>query len=59
VSSERLTIIKSRYTAGELKLTDDLYWENLCPQLFEDTNFKKIKNNIKCLEQLLLDERRI
>lgn len=58
VSNERLTIIKSRYISEELNSTDDLHWENMCPQIFEDTNFKEIKNNIKRLEQLLLNERR-
>lgn len=53
VSNERLTMIKKRYDAKKSKLADNSYWENMCPQLFEDTNFKEIKNNIKRLEKLL------
>lgn len=57
MTSERLATIKSQYKK-EIKISDDSYWEYLCPELFEDNSFKKIKNNIKCLEQFLLLERR-
>lgn len=58
MTNERISAIKNQH-GQETKIEKDLYWEYLCPEIFNDGNFKEIKNNIKCLKELLLQERGI
>jgi len=56
MSNEKIEAIKARSKLSS-QLEEDLNWDYLCPEIFEEGGFENIKNDIKCLEQLLNQRR--